>query len=465
MKRRMPGVVIAVAASGLLGLVIGSAVQNGHAAEDKSDTYRMLELFGDVFERVRSDYVEEVSDEELIEAAVEGMLVHLDPHSSFLNKRKFRDMQVQTKGEFGGLGIEVTMEKGYVKVVSPIDETPASRAGLKSGDLITHLNGDPVQGLTLGEAVEKMRGPINTDIILTIRRNPQNSFDVTITRDKIRIQSVRSRPEGNIGYIRITNFSEQTDKGLKRAIERLSKDIGDDIAGYVLDLRNNPGGLLDQAVTVADTFLEQGEIVSTRGRREDGGRGGQRFYATAGDLTDGKPLVVMINGGSASASEIVAGALQDHRRAVLLGTKTFGKGSVQTIIPLGRSGAIKLTTQRYYTPSGQSIQAKGIEPDIEVEQARIETLETARPRRSERDLRGALDTNLDKGKEDADKNASKDTDGSDKGATEPEAKSGDEDKEEAASGRETGETRQDFQLDRALDLLRGVAMFRSRMVN
>ena len=317
MKRPMPKVFIAVAAGALFGLAVGASVPTGFAAEDKSDTYRMLELFGDVFERVRNDYVEQVPDDELIEAAIEGMLVHLDPHSAFLNKRKFRDMQVQTKGEFGGLGIEVTMEKGYVKVVSPIDDTPASRAGLKSGDLITHLDGDSIQGLTLSEAVEKMRGPVKTDIILTIRRANEKPFDVTITRDKIRIQSVRSRVEGTVGYIRITSFSEQTDKGLKRAVDKLKKDIGDDLQGYVLDLRNNPGGLLDQAVTVSDSFLEQGEIVSTRGRKEDTG---QRFNATSGDLLDGKPMVVLINGGSASASEIVAGALQDHRRAILLGT-------------------------------------------------------------------------------------------------------------------------------------------------
>lgn len=454
MKRKMPIVVVAVAASAMFGLMVGMMVPTGHAAEDKSDTYRMLELFGDVFERVRNDYVEKVSDEELIEAAIDGMLVHLDPHSSFLNKRKFRDMQVQTRGEFGGLGIEVTMEKGYVKVVSPIDETPASRAGLQAGDLITHLDGDPVQGLTLSEAVEKMRGPIKTDINLTIRRSPKNTFDVSITRDKIRIQSVRSRAEGKVGYIRITSFSEQTDKGLKKAIDKIKKEVGDDLLGYVLDLRNNPGGLLDQAVTVSDSFLEQGEIVSTRGRQEENG---QRFNATSGDLIDGKPIVVLINGGSASASEIVAGALQDHRRAVLLGTKTFGKGSVQTIIPLGRSGAIKLTTQRYYTPSGRSIQAKGIEPDIEVHPAKIETLESNRPRRSERDLRGALEN--------------EDEDGAKDGKAKPKTGANDN-KDPKKDGKDTAEEPetsnakpQDYQLDRALDLLRGVALFRSKMVN
>ncbi len=451
MKRKMPIVVVAVAASAMLGLMVGMTVPTGHAAEDKSDTYRMLELFGDVFERVRNDYVEKVSDEELIEAAIDGMLVHLDPHSSFLNKRKFRDMQVQTRGEFGGLGIEVTMEKGYVKVVSPIDDTPASRAGLKAGDLITHLDGEPVQGLTLSEAVEKMRGPIKTDINLTIRRSPKNIFDVSITRDKIRIQSVRSRAEGNVGYIRITSFSEQTDKGLKKAVDKIKKEVGDDLLGFVLDLRNNPGGLLDQAVTVSDSFLEQGEIVSTRGRDEEAG---QRFNATSGDLIDGKPIVVLINGGSASASEIVAGALQDHRRAVLLGTKTFGKGSVQTIIPLGRSGAIKLTTQRYYTPSGRSIQAKGIEPDIEVHPAKVESLESNRPRRSERDLRGALDSEDEPGAKAKPKTGANDN------------KDPKKDGKDTAEEPETSDAKpQDYQLDRALDLLRGVALFRSKMVN
>jgi carboxyl-terminal processing protease len=476
MKRLMPSVVTAVAGGVILGFVAGSVVPAGIAAEkekpeSKADTYRMLELFGDVFERVRSDYVENVSDEELIEAAVEGMLAHLDPHSTFLNKSKFRDMQVQTKGEFGGLGIEVTMEKGYVKVVSPIDDTPAARAGIQAGDLITHLNTEPVQGLTLSEAVEKMRGPVKTNIVLTIRRGNEAAFDVTIVRDRIRIQSVRSRAEGKVGYIRITSFSEQTDKGLKRAIEKLKKEIGDDLTGYVLDLRNNPGGLLDQAVTVSDTFLEQGEIVSTRGRKEDTG---QRFYATAGDLTDGKPLVVLINGGSASASEIVAGALQDHRRAILLGTRSFGKGSVQTIIPLGRSGAIKLTTQRYYTPSGTSIQAKGIEPDIEVQQAKLEPLEATRPRRSERDLRGALRNEEEEKGKDAAPKQNGDTGGAkkDEGAKQPAkpdagAKKDGKDANEPES-EETAKpsgTPQDYQLARALDLLRGISLYRGRMVN
>ena len=409
--------------------------------KDRSETYRLLELFGDVFERVRSDYVEKVSDEELIEAAVRGMLTDLDPHSAFLNRKHFRDMQVQTKGEFGGLGIEVTMEGGYVKVVSPIDETPAFRAGMKAGDLITHLDGEHVQGLTLSQAVEKMRGPINSDITLTVRRDTK-SFDVTITRDKIRIRSVRSRTEGNVGYVRITSFSEQTETGLNKAVEKIKTELGDKLAGFVLDLRNNPGGLLDQAVMVSDAFLEGGEIVSTRGRVQENA---QRFHATPGDITNGLPIVVLINSGSASASEIVAGALQDHRRAVILGKNSFGKGSVQTIIPLGRNGAIKLTTQRYYTPSGTAIQAKGIVPDIEVAQARVEVFEgNARRERHEADLRGALDndqssTNKDK----------------------PNAKDGKDKPDPAAKTQK----RVDYQLARALDLLRGLALYRNRMVN
>ena len=387
MKRHLIRLSFLLALSAGAGFGIGSTVFDSRAAEKPAGTYRMLEMFGEVFERVRSDYVEEVSDERLIEAAIEGMLVNLDPHSTFLSRRRYKDMQVQTKGEFGGLGIEVTMEKGVIKIVSPIDDTPAAKAGLRSGDLITGLDGEPVLGMTLSEAVEKMRGRVKTDIVLTIRRGSAKSFDVTITRDKIRIRTVRSRTEGDIGYIRITSFSEQTDRNLKKAIAKIKSELGNKLIGYVIDLRNNPGGLLTQAVSVTDSFLEQGEIVSTRGRKGGKDEPGQRFQSSAGDLTDSKPLVVLINGGSASASEIVAGALQDHRRAVLLGTRTFGKGSVQTIIPLSQKAAIKLTTQRYYTPSGRSIQAKGIEPDIMVRQARVEILDNGQPRRSERDLR------------------------------------------------------------------------------
>src|SRR5262252_10018905 len=338
--------------------------------QSNADTYRQLDLFGEVFERVRADYVEEVSDEQLIESAINGMLSSLDPHSSYMNAKNFRDMQVQVRGEFGGLGIEVTMENGLVKVVSPIDDTPAAKAGLKPGDFITHLDGEAVLGLSLNEAVERMRGPVNSDLKLTVRREGKDPFDVMLKRAVIKIQSVKSHLEGSdIGYIRITSFNEQTDSGLQNAMKALKNQAGTKLAGIVLDLRNNPGGLLDQAIAVSDDFLEQGEIVSTRGRHAEGGA---RYNAHPGDITGSLPMVVLINGGSASASEIVAGALQDHHRAVLLGTRSFGKGSVQTIIQLPGHGAMRLTTARYYTPSGRSIQARGIDPDIVVEAAKIE---------------------------------------------------------------------------------------------
>src|SRR5438876_4476465 len=342
---------------------------------NSADTYKQLNLFGEVFERVRAEYVDEVSDDTLVESAINGMLTSLDPHSNYLNTKNFNDMKVQTRGEFGGLGIEVSMENGLVKVVSPIDDTPAARAGLKPGDLITHLDGDPVQGMTLPEAVEKMRGLVNTEIKLTIRREGKEPFDVKLTRATIRIQSVRSHLEGdNIGYIRITTFNEQTDVGLNNAMKNLKQQANNKLIGVILDLRNNPGGLLDQAVAVSDAFLEKGEIVSTRGRRADDA---QRYNARPGDIASGLPMAVLINGGSASASEIVAGALQDHHRAVVIGTKSFGKGSVQTIIPLAGHGAMRLTTARYYTPSGRSIQARGIDPDIVVEAAKIAKEEKA----------------------------------------------------------------------------------------
>jgi carboxyl-terminal processing protease len=411
------------------------------AQTNVSETYRQLNLFGDVFERVRSDYVKEVGDEELVESAINGMLTSLDPHSSYLNAKSFRDMQVQTRGEFGGLGIEVTMESGLVKVVSPIDDTPAYRAGLKPGDLITHLDSEAVQGLSLAEAVERMRGPVNSDLVLTIRRIGREPFDVTITRAVIKIQSVRSRAEGDVGYIRITSFSEQTASGVERAMQKIRNEIGEDIKGLVLDLRNNPGGLLDQSVKVSDAFLQRGEVVSTRSRRPDEA---QRFNAKPGDVADGLPIVVLINGGSASASEIVAGALQDHRRAIVMGTRSFGKGSVQTIIPLAGHGAIRLTTAHYYTPSGRSIQATGINPDIVVEQARVEPIDEIR-RRRERDLRGAL----------RNPNATKAD-----GAPAPKAEDGDKSaKDQEAS------TPQDYQLTRAVDLLRGLSLYQTRNVN
>ena len=334
-----------------------------------SDTYRQLNLFGDVFERVRADYVVKPDDSKLIETAINGMLSGLDPHSSYMNPKSFSDMQVQTRGEFGGLGIEVSMQDGLIKVVAPIDDTPAAKAGILANDLITKLDDEQVQGLTLNQAVEKMRGPVNTKIKLTIvRKGLDKPLVVEIMRDIIRVRSVRSHLEGNdVGYIRITQFNEQTTDGLKKAIADIQAKVAEDkLKGYIVDLRNNPGGLLDQAISVSDAFLQKGEIVSTRGRNPEET---QRFNARAGDLTKGKPVIVLINGGSASASEIVAGALQDHKRATLLGTRSFGKGSVQTIIPLGSgNGALRLTTARYYTPSGRSIQAKGIEPDIVVEQ-------------------------------------------------------------------------------------------------
>jgi carboxyl-terminal processing protease len=356
-----------------------------------SDTYRELNLFGDVFERVRADYVEKPEDAKLVESAINGMLAGLDPHSSYMDPKSFRDMQVQTRGEFGGLGIEVTMEDGLVKVVAPIDDTPAAKAGIMANDIITELDGEQVQGLTLNQAVDKMRGPVNTKIKLTImRKGADKPIEVTILRDVIRVKSVRSHNEGeDVGYIRITQFNEQTTDGLKDSINDLNNQLGaDKIKGYVVDLRNNPGGLLDQAISVSDTFLEKGEIVSTRGRNAEET---QRFNARPGDMTKGKPVIVLINGGSASASEIVAGALQDHKRATLVGTRSFGKGSVQTIIPLGAgNGALRLTTARYYTPSGRSIQAKGITPDIEVLQDVPDDLKARTDTKGEASLRGHL---------------------------------------------------------------------------
>ena len=416
---------------GGVGLVAASWIAaSPQSLAASSETYRQLNLFGDVFERIRADYVEDVDDSELIESAIQGMLNALDPHSTYLSPKSYKDMQVQTRGEFGGLGIEVTMENGLVKVVAPIDETPAARAGVQAGDLVTHLDGDPVLGLTLSQAVERMRGPIDTEITLTMsRQGVEKPFDITIKRAVIKVQSVRARREGNVAYVRITSFNEQTEPGLRRAMANLMKEIGSPFQGVVLDLRNNPGGLLDQAIAVSDAFLERGEIVSTRGRASEDT---QRYNARSGDLAKGRPVVVLINGGSASASEIVAGALQDHRRAILLGTRSFGKGSVQTIIPLPGNGALRLTTARYYTPAGRSIQAKGIDPDITVEPARIETVEAGK-QRSEADLRNHLATEGEKEKDDAKKLS--------EGA------------------------RKDYQLARALDLLRGLSFFNAQVSN
>ena len=357
-----------------VGLVLAGAVSATvmwHAfgaaiAASNADTYKQLNLFGDVFDRVRADYVEEPDEAKMVEAAINGMLASLDPHSSFMNAKQFEDMSVQTKGEFGGLGIEVTMENGVIKVVSPIDDTPASKAGIMANDLIIKIDGENIDGLTLNEAVDKMRGKIGSPINLTIKRDGRDPFDQKLVRDRIRVQSVKFNIEQNdIGYIRISSFTEQTQEGLEKAMAQFQTTMGDKAKGYILDLRNDPGGLLDMAISVSDTFLERGEVVSTRGRHADET---QRFNAQSGDMAGGKPLIVLINGGSASASEIVAGALQDHKRATLIGTRSFGKGSVQTIIPLSGQGALRLTTARYYTPAGRSIQAKGIDADIVIEQ-------------------------------------------------------------------------------------------------
>ena len=414
---------------GIAGLLITAVPGPGFA--ESSETYRQLNLFGDVFDRVREAYVEEVTDQELIEAAIKGMLSSLDPHSSYLDADTYRLMRETTRGEFGGLGIEVTMENGLVKVISPIEDTPAFRAGVKPGDLITHLDGEPVLGLTLREAVDKMRGPIDTDITLTVARSgAEEPLEIRIRRGVIPVRSVRGRSEGNLGYVRIAAFTEQTEPGLKKAIGQIKEELGGNMQGLILDLRRNPGGLLEQAVAVSDAFLGRGEIVSTRGRTQKP----RRYNARSGDLVDGLPMIVLIDEGSASASEIVAGALQDHRRAVVLGTKSFGKGSVQTILPLGPYGAIRLTTSRYYTPSGRSIQATGIEPDIVVPRARLALLEPER-RRDETSLRGHLEGQDDQ------------VSGEGKGAT---------------VDQPADEPPEDYQLARAIELLRVLVLMGDR---
>ncbi len=380
-----------------LGVLVSVKVAGPVFAQDtetKKTIYEQLDLFGDIFERIRSEYVEEVSSKDLIEAAIDGMLTSLDPHSSYLSADDAAKMKVQTRGEFGGLGIEVTQQEGFVKVVSPIDGTPADSAGMEAGDFITHVDGQSLLGLTLDEAVGMMRGPVGSEIIITVVREGEDEpFDVSIIRDTIKLTAVRARTEGDTVVLRITTFNDQTYPNLVDGLEKQVEEAGgmENINGIVLDLRNNPGGLLNQAIRVSDAFLEKGEIVSTRGRYS---RDSERYNAKAGDLANGKPIVVLINGGSASASEIVAGALQDHRRAIVVGTRSFGKGSVQTVMPLRGEGAMRLTTSRYYTPSGRSIQALGVSPNIIVEQPRRKNTESedeeVRRNRSEADLRGAL---------------------------------------------------------------------------
>ena len=402
------------------------------------NVYEQLDLFGDIFERIRAQYVEEVDEADLIEAAINGMLTSLDPHSSYLSPKDAADMRVQTRGEFGGLGIEVTQEEGFVKVVSPMDGTPADAAGIEAGDFITHVDGESVLGLTLDQAVEMMRGPVGSEIIVTIvREGEEEPFDVSIIRDTIKLQAVRTRTEGDTVVLRVTTFNDQTYANLEQGLAKQVEELGgiENVNGFVLDLRNNPGGLLTQAIRVSDAFLEKGEIVSTRGRNP---ADGDRYNATAGDLAQGKPVVVLINGGSASASEIVAGALQDHRRAIVVGTKSFGKGSVQTVMPLRQDGAMRLTTARYYTPSGRSIQALGVSPDIIVEQPRRDQTadedEDARGTRSEADLRGSLNNDS---------------------LSEDELRQIEEDRtraQEAAKRRED-----DYQLAYAIDILKGLS--------
>jgi carboxyl-terminal processing protease len=428
------------------GVLLATQVAGPLLAQERNNSstvYEQLDLFGDVFERIRSQYVDDVETGKLIEAAINGMLTSLDPHSGFLPPEDFDDMRTQTRGSFGGLGIEVTQEDGFIKVVTPMDDTPADKAGVEPGDIITHVDGEPMVGLALSEAVDKMRGPVGSEIIVTIvRQGVAEPFDLSIIRDTIRLQAVRVRTEGNTVILRVTTFNEQTFPNLRDGLAEAVAELGgmDKLGGVVLDLRNNPGGLLTQAIRVSDAFLEQGEIVSTRGRDASAG---ERFNAQAGDLIEGKPMVVLINGGSASASEIVAGALQDHRRAIVVGTRSFGKGSVQTVIPLQGDGAIRLTTSRYYTPSGRSIQALGVSPDIIVEQPRREPVaetaaETPAPR-SEADLRGRLEN--------------RDVSDEDRLLIE----------EERRIAEEVAQLRQeDYQLAYALDILRGLSALNGR---
>jgi carboxyl-terminal processing protease len=425
-------------------------------SSDKSELYQQLNLFGDVLERIRRDYVEPVDEKTLMENAINGMLSALDPHSSYMNPKVYKDMQVQTRGEFGGLGIEVTMENGVVKVVSPIDDTPASRAGVQSGDLIFALDGEPVQGLTLQEAVEKMRGKVGTAIKISIRRtNVKDPIDISLTRETIKVKATRFRLEGDVGYIRVTSFTEQATSGVLDAVEKIKKEAGPKLKGFVLDLRNNPGGLLDQAISMSDAFLDKGEIVSVKARKSEDI---QRWNAKAGDVTNGLPIVVLMNGGSASASEIVAGALQDHRRAIVLGTRSFGKGSVQTIMQVTGGGAIRLTTALYFTPSGRSIQKEGIKPDIEVEQAKVEAIQQRSGFREEnlrRSITNPNDKPADKKPDDKTsevKPGEKKEDAKTSAAT-PGSSDPDEPPKEAVA---------DYQLLRAVDLIRGISLYTNR---
>ena len=409
------------------------SLDNVSAQNNRQETYKQLNLFGDVFQRVQEQYVEEITDKELIESAISGMLQSLDPHSSYLSPESYKDMQVKTKGTFGGLGIEITMEGGFVKVVSPIDDTPAANAGMQPGDLIIGINGESIKGLTINEAVSRLRGPVKSKITITVVRGEKDPFDVEIIRDVIKIRSVKHEIINNIGYVRLTTFSDTTTSGMEKSINEIKKELGDKFQGLILDLRNNPGGLLNQSISVTDAFLNQGEIVSTQGRKPDDT---SRVFAKKGDIINGKPLIVLINSGSASASEIVAGALKDHARAIIVGTRSFGKGSVQSIIPLPGNGAMRLTTARYYTPSGVSIQAKGIEPDIKVEAGITDLKKEELERGREENLRGALDK----------KNSTTKTDDNKKSEITPSEK-----------------LLQDNQISRAVDLIRGIHLFSNKV--
>ena len=470
----------AVAIMAFLAVPVGMTAWSQDKADpkaqggDKSELSQQLNLFGDVLERVRRDYVEPVDEKTLIENAINGMLSALDPHSSYMNPKTYKDMQIQTKGEFGGLGIEVTMENGVIKVVSPIDDTPASKAGLQPGDLIFALDGEPVQGMTLQDAVEKMRGKVGTPIKISVRRAGKDPFDVSLTRETIKVKAVRYHLEGgDIGYIRVTSFTEQSTSGVLDAVEKLKKEAGNKLKGYILDLRNNPGGLLDQAIAMSDAFLDKGEIVSVKARKSEDV---QRCNAKPGDVANGLPIVVLMNGGSASASEIVAGALQDHKRAIILGTRSFGKGSVQTIMQVTGGGAIRLTTALYFTPSGRSIQKEGIKPDIEVEPAKIENLQARAGFREENLRRSILNPNdksADKPPTDktGDKPADAKPEAAKPGDAKPEAaKPGDKKDDKAASqATPSGDPDEppkdavaDYQLLRAADLIRGISLYTSR---